>query len=354
MTRPREGSLTDAQRTIAVRRVGGRLMPAKLTKLTPAQQADLRQWWQKWYEAGVSTAPADRSRAEAAVSQMYQALGRQPPRFLWVPSPATGILAQALLSGAETAKQSSLGLSLRSSLSSSLGSSLHSSVASYWWGQHESYWVAFYTFGPRIGVLYAPDKAEQLDWWAELAESCGWWAAYENIAIMCDRPEICTMEETGQFAGGMPTHRLHSDKGPALRYRDGWSIYSWHGVQVPQKLIEEPDSITREDLLGVQNAEVRRSYMERLGAGRFAQLLDLAEVDRGTVGHGVYAKEYALWRTREPDPVAEEHIQFVNVLCHSTEREYMLCVPPEFSDVYSALAWTFNQTKETYRPEVEA
>jgi hypothetical protein len=77
-------------------------------------------------------------------------------------------------------------------------------------------------------------------------------------------------------------------------------------------------------------------------------------VDRDTVGVGEYAKVYTLLRTREVDPVAEEHIQFVNVICHSTEREYMLCVPPDLRDVWSSVAWTFNQTRGSYRPEVEA
>ncbi|MBA1335896.1 MAG: hypothetical protein HPY66_1714 [Firmicutes bacterium] len=94
--------------------------------------------------------------------------------------------------------------------------------------------------------------------------------------------------------------------------------------------------------------------MEKLGTGRFTQLLDVIEVDRDYVGIGVNKKEAALYRSREIDPIAGEHLQFVNVICHSTEREYMLCVPPDIKDVWTAVGWTFNKTKSEYAPVVEA
>ncbi|GAB2617777.1 hypothetical protein GCM10027168_57720 [Streptomyces capparidis] len=41
-----------------------------------------------WLAHGLSTAPADRPRAEAAVTALYALLGAEPPEFVWVPSPA--------------------------------------------------------------------------------------------------------------------------------------------------------------------------------------------------------------------------------------------------------------------------
>jgi hypothetical protein len=35
------------------------------------------------------------------------------------------------------------------------------------------------------------------------------------------------------------------------------------------------------------------------------------------------------------------------------DKEYYLRVPPEMTDSQEALAWTFDETKETYKPDVE-
>jgi len=44
----------------------------------------------------------------------------------------------------------------------------------------------------------------------------------------------------------------------------------------------------------------------------------------------------------------------VGVTCHSTGREYALCIPSDIKDVWSAVAWTFGKSKDEYRPLVEA
>ncbi|MFG2028063.1 DUF6745 domain-containing protein [Streptomyces sp. NPDC048825] len=41
-----------------------------------------------WLKYGLSTLPADRPRAEAAVTGLYRLIGEPPPEFVWVPSPA--------------------------------------------------------------------------------------------------------------------------------------------------------------------------------------------------------------------------------------------------------------------------
>lgn len=40
-----------------------------------------------WLRHGTATAPADRPRAEAAVSALYRLVGERPPAFAWFPSP---------------------------------------------------------------------------------------------------------------------------------------------------------------------------------------------------------------------------------------------------------------------------
>ena len=77
-----------------------------------------------------------------------------------------------------------------------------------------------------------------------------------GAAFLCGRPEYIKRDEQ---------NRLHCEDGPAIRWKDGYCNYFWHGVSVPEKLIERPDEITKEDLINETNAEVRRAMMEKLG-----------------------------------------------------------------------------------------
>ena len=103
----------------------------KIEKLTAEQEQALVAYHAECMAIGTSTAPADRPRAEAAISKMYQFIGKPQPTFIWCDSPATCILARFVLQEwLKTAKEkSSLGSSLRSSLWSSLESSLGSKVS---------------------------------------------------------------------------------------------------------------------------------------------------------------------------------------------------------------------------------
>jgi hypothetical protein len=45
----------------------------------------------EWAGFGLSTAPADRATAEAAITGLYGLIGRTPPRFVWVASPQEAV-----------------------------------------------------------------------------------------------------------------------------------------------------------------------------------------------------------------------------------------------------------------------
>lgn len=56
----------------------------RLETLTPDQWAEVRRMRADWLGDGMSTAPADRPRAEAAITEMYRLIGKPPPQFVWV------------------------------------------------------------------------------------------------------------------------------------------------------------------------------------------------------------------------------------------------------------------------------
>ncbi|MFD0853245.1 hypothetical protein ACFQ07_13475, partial [Actinomadura adrarensis] len=54
-------------------------------------QRDAAAIREKWFGRALSTRPADRPAAEAAISGLYRSVGLDPPRFHWVSSPLMAV-----------------------------------------------------------------------------------------------------------------------------------------------------------------------------------------------------------------------------------------------------------------------
>jgi hypothetical protein len=73
-------------------------MAAKIERLTPEQQARFPEFVEHWTQVGLSTNPADRPRAEAAIAAMYAGSNLAPPQaIIWCGSPLSLALARALI-----------------------------------------------------------------------------------------------------------------------------------------------------------------------------------------------------------------------------------------------------------------
>ncbi len=71
--------------------------------LTAGQRARIPEFIDKWIRIGLSTGPADRPRAEAAIKGLYALAKLREPRIFWLPCPLSAGLA-ALCHGAIFAK----------------------------------------------------------------------------------------------------------------------------------------------------------------------------------------------------------------------------------------------------------
>ena len=60
-------------------------------------KARVAEFREDWFRAAMSTAPADRPRAEISIARMYATFRARPPRFLWCDSPMTAQLALSCL-----------------------------------------------------------------------------------------------------------------------------------------------------------------------------------------------------------------------------------------------------------------
>jgi hypothetical protein len=87
----------------------------------------------------------------------------------------------------------------------------------------------------------------------KIAASAGWLVPHEHVCWVSERPDVLRLDAQG---------RLHSSDGPALRYRDGWSVWAWKGVQVSAWTIEHPERISVSTLDCTLDPVLRRCLIE--------------------------------------------------------------------------------------------
>jgi hypothetical protein len=202
------------------------------------------------------------------------------------------------------------------------------------YGQHDAGWLSFYDFFRRIGIK----EADRLEGLSEVARAAGWWWPFRGAVILTERPRVLGRDDEG---------RLHSDDGPAVAYPDGFSIWASHGVRVPRQVVEAPETLTVAQIVGEENAEVRRVMMERFGHERYLRESDAKLVQQDNFGK--------LWRVEFAN---DEPLVMVECLNSTPEpdgsvKTYFLRVPPSETTARGALAWTFDVASESYELEVQ-
>ena len=205
-------------------------------------------------------------------------------------------------------------------------------VKPHFLGQQEASWIAVSLLARDIaGVRFTPENSKRLDMWAEIARCCMWWYPFHRICFVCERPaEIHMVDED----------RLHNDSGPAVRFRDDWSIWSINGVLVDEQVVLRPATQTIRQIRHEQNVEVKRIRIERFGWDRYLTGVGAVAIDHRR--NDVEATQETLMRT--PD---EERV--LVCACPSTAKIQALPVPPWIRTCEEAQDWLRNGTEITSR-----
>ena len=324
-------------------------LPAELERRLPEIRDD-------WLRVGLSTQPADRPEAEAAIDEVYAAGGLKPPRLkIWLRSPLEGAWGAVILKngrgigaqvraqvrdqvrdqvwaqvGAQVRDQvwdqvwAQVGAQVRDQVWDQVGAQVWAQVGAAGYGQHDANWLAWLeTFD---GLVSQVERTKGL---RRLARACGWWWPFENAVILTERPTILARDDA---------NRLHSDIGPALQYPDGFSIYAWHGLRIPEKFITERDKITVEQIEAESNTEHRRVLLEIFGFARYekergAKLIAVDEL------HG---KPRRLMEIK----IGRDRLRYVHVVNGSNEpdgtrREFHLGAQRDVKTPHDAIAWSY-------------
>ncbi|MGY0235631.1 DUF6745 domain-containing protein [Longispora urticae] len=350
-----------------------------------------------WTEAGLSCAPARRRSAETAVRKAYTLAGlKAPTRIVWLDSPEAGALAVALLAEPRTARFAGPGAAALAELRAQfcvdvpLGRSVRPLVRTRPWAQARAalvrdlgpvgfarHWAAAARrpwqqvmeqlvtplrtrldaqfavnthpvhVGARAALLDVVHGQHDAAWLgafpttpalaglAGVARSAGWWWAYENVAVLTERPTAVHRDNVG---------RLHRGDGPALSYPDGYGLHAWRGMPIPPEVADELPRLTVARIRAEDNAEVRRVMLEHFGFDRY--LAESGATKAHSDGYGT------LWRV---DLARDEPLVMVEVLNSTpepdgTRRTYFLRVPPGTRTARAGVAWTFGLTEEEYAP----
>src|SRR5579859_1394794 len=292
--------------------------PTEIGALTPAQKAALDRYRARWSAIRRSTMSADRGVAEEGVRLAYRAAGLEPPaRIVWCDSPIVlARLAQRITradgpnvrwelidrlrwrSAAQIRRRLSRRLRAEVEAAVNPADPLMASVAEVVAqaagadplpllarfrraeplslscvllalcgregfryaaaGPHDLSWLSVYEY--LRGVLGLKAETEPLKGLSQVAENVGWLQPHAHICWLSERPELLC---------GDVSDRLHHATGPALRFRDGFSVWFWRGVEVPRSMIEQPETITLEAIDKQTNVQVRRCMIEIMTPQRY-------------------------------------------------------------------------------------
>ncbi len=138
---------------------------------------------------------------------------------------------------------------------------------------------------------------------------------------------------------------LHNETGFALGWTDGTKEYRWHGIEIPEAWIETPNDVdVRKEFRDRSNAELRRTMSEVFGWDRVTRALGVKELQRDDYGAliecDVEGDGSPPWR-------------MVDVKCPSTDRRYVIPVPPEIQTCRGGLAWSANVPEDQYELAIE-
>lgn len=172
-----------------------------------------------------------------------------------------------------------------------------------------------------FSVLQIPGDLTIWEAWTSIATECGWIFADDDICLVCDRPRILSMDSE---------NRLHAEGEPAMQFADGYSLYAYHGVIIPEKYgTVHPDRWQARWLLAEDNAEVRRVLIQGIGYARICQDLQAVAMDSFA--------EYTLLRI--DSDVDVEPIYLLKMTCPSTGYIHAMRVPPDVRSAREAITW---------------
>lgn len=301
-----------------------------IDKLTDADYKRIAELRDEFLKIGIATGAGNRNACEIAIRKCYTQSGhKEPKRILWFRSVREGAIAKAILLEKNDASYEEIMKRIENGNYKIDSSILQNAI----YGQHDVAWLALYKFfSEKI------DGLEKIHAIIEVAKNACWWWAFEDVAIVTERPVKISLNNNNQ---------LHCADGPAILFGDGFAVYAWNGLRIPKHFIEDRHKITYEMINKERNNEYKRILVDLYGRDRYLKDINAKKISEDRYG--------ILWQGRDNN---QEQFTIVEVQNRTPEffdgkfqfRKFFLRVPPGMKTAHEAVAWTFFKTPETYNP----
>ncbi len=294
--------------------------------LTPDELARMRAHSALWIARAMRTEPADPAKIVPAIHGLYRAAGLKAPRVVIVPSPLVMAFAYgasaaiwhqrstrsatdaatrdatyaatyaatdaatyaatdaATYAATRDATDAATRAATRAATAAATAAATDACVAmagtfglacakrwagAYQGGNMWAAWDCYLTAARDVLGLKLP-AFENFAHWEAAAIHGGFRVMHAEFCMVSDFPEAIRVDSSG---------RPHCETGPSHRWRDGWSLYHWHGVRVPAHWIEDRESLDPGEVLREPNVERRAAGCQIIGWGRMAAELDRRIID---------------------------------------------------------------------------
>ena len=176
-------------------------------------------------------------------------------------------------------------------------------------------------FRDVCGLELPGDLWDRASAYADAVESACWWYPHSDFIIVCERPTVIHRELANPATSrGWGSHRLHCETGPAVGFRDGWGVYSWHGTQVPRHWIEDRENLNPAEVLAHANVEIRAAGAAIVGWPKMLSVLKVKVIDDSGSPDIGQLIELTLPGLREPGRFLKAHCPRNGIICEGVPR----------------------------------
>jgi hypothetical protein len=271
----------------------------KLTKLTPAQKARLKEIKQQYVKNALTFQEINVEKTLQVIKFVYSLIKKPMPRVFKVSSPYA---AQKLANKLKQTKNKFYPFG---------------SYLSVYWQSFYAYYDTFVEFG-IIGDKFS--KYHQL---REFINT-GIYATieFEHAVIVCEKPIVCLKNEKG----------LHCVIGPAIKWKDGYEQYYINGRKIDKQWFKLclTNSLSKNEFVNEQNDEKRSAAYMILGEEKIMSLLGAKLIDEVSITHQNGETEtIGYFRTTEKlNNFKKQPYAWRKVTCPSTGTSYLTPTDP--------------------------
>ena len=340
-----------------------------IESLTPEQEVLFSSFVEKWRLIALSTEPIDRQKAVNSVGAAYDLIGKKQPEVIFCRSPYEALLEIWVLSDSQNDFSRLRAIDLyqlvleRSNnwlcdvisglkwprffrqayrqinhtqdlLVSELFTQWRLQIGSDW--RHSTrdikltcpifdealyFYIDVITYDFSMAVK--KDNPPPWEWnvFRDIVTDCVWIFPFKGVCFVCDRPRVLSFDSE---------NRLHAEGSPAIQFADGFGVYAYHDISLPENYGKfHPSQWQSHWLLSEENAELRRVLIQGIGYDRLCQELRATELDSW--------RDYSLLRVDKT--LDREPIHLLKMKCPSTGYIHALRVPPNLESARDAVRW---------------